>query len=53
MAPEDDEGIYADTLITIGLIIMLLALLAALGFFLSQVALRDASDQARVRTALD
>ena len=40
VAPERDEGIYADTLITIGLIIMLLALLAALGFFLSQVALR-------------
>jgi hypothetical protein len=38
---EEDEGIYTSTLITIGLIIMLLALLVALGFFLSQMAILD------------
>ena len=37
---SNNDGIGANTLITIGLIVMLLALLAALGFFLSQVALR-------------
>jgi hypothetical protein len=40
-SPVDDDGTPADTLITIGLVIMLLALLAALGFFLSQLALRE------------
>ena len=41
VAPEDDEArVPANPLITIGLIVMLLMLLAALGFFLSQVALR-------------
>ncbi|HEX4982659.1 MAG TPA: DUF4129 domain-containing protein [Ilumatobacteraceae bacterium] len=35
---EDDDGTYATTLITVGLIVMLLALLVALGFFLSQMA---------------
>jgi hypothetical protein len=38
---DDDEGTPADALITIGLVIMLLGLLVALGFFLSQVALRE------------
>jgi hypothetical protein len=40
VAPEENEGIHANALITLGLIVMLLMLLAALGFFLSQVALR-------------
>ncbi len=41
LPPEeaDDDGIYTSTLITIGLIIMLLALLFALGVFLSQMAI--------------
>jgi hypothetical protein len=39
--PDHDDGIGADTLITVGLIIMLLALLLALGFFLSHQALRE------------
>ena len=36
---SDNGGIGANTWITIGLIVMLLALLVALGYFLSQVAL--------------
>jgi hypothetical protein len=38
-AEDENEGVYNSTLITIGLIIMLLALLVALGFFLSRMAL--------------
>ena len=38
-APVQDDGIHPGTLITVGLIIMLLALVLALGFFLSQMAL--------------
>jgi hypothetical protein len=41
VTPDDENGIGADTLITVGLIVMLLALLIALGFFLSQQALRE------------
>ena len=41
MSPDDDDGIGADTLITVGLIVMLLALLIALGFVLAQQALRE------------
>ncbi|MGH9134829.1 MAG: DUF4129 domain-containing protein, partial [Ilumatobacteraceae bacterium] len=37
----DDDGIRADALITIGLVVMLLALLLALVFFVSQKALRE------------
>ena len=39
--PENDDGMQAGTWITIGLIIMVLALLVALGFFLSQMALLE------------
>ncbi|HEX6658565.1 MAG TPA: DUF4129 domain-containing protein, partial [Ilumatobacter sp.] len=38
-AAENDDGINAGTWITVGLIVMLLALLVALGFFLSRMAL--------------
>ena len=38
-AEEDEDEIYASPIITIGLIIMLLALLFALGLFLSQMAI--------------
>lgn len=38
---EGDDGIYATTLIMVGLIVMLLALLAALGFFLSRMPLLE------------
>ncbi|HWM21504.1 MAG TPA: DUF4129 domain-containing protein [Ilumatobacteraceae bacterium] len=38
---EDNSGIHAGTWITIGLVVMLLALLVALGYFLSQMALLE------------
>ncbi len=40
LTPSGDDGVGVDTLITIGLVIMLLALLAALGYFLSRQARR-------------
>jgi hypothetical protein len=39
--PVRDDGIGADTLITVGLVIMLLALLMSLGFLFSRLALRQ------------
>jgi hypothetical protein len=39
--PADDDGMHTGTWITVGLIVMLLALLVALGFFLSQMALLE------------